>query len=55
MHFRAFPRHPDYESELEGSTMSGRALEPVPLDGNLLGDGFALVRPQFQSSPCWAA
>ncbi len=45
VHFRAFPLHPDYESEIEGSTTSGRALEPLPFDGGLLGDAFRLVRP----------
>jgi succinate dehydrogenase/fumarate reductase flavoprotein subunit len=45
MKFRAYPRHPDYLSELEGSTMAGRALEPLPFDGRLLGPLFSLVRP----------
>lgn len=43
--FRPYPRHPDYESELEGATLCGRALEPLPFDGRLLGDRFSLVRP----------
>ncbi len=43
--FRALPKHPDYISELGGSTLNGRALEPLPFDGRLLGDLFALVRP----------
>ncbi|HEY5637818.1 MAG TPA: FAD-dependent oxidoreductase [Burkholderiales bacterium] len=42
---RAFARHPDYLSELEGSTTHGRALECLPFDGRQLGDAFALVRP----------
>lgn len=40
---RAF--HPDYLSELEGSVTSGRAIEPVPFDGRLLGEDLRLVRP----------
>jgi succinate dehydrogenase/fumarate reductase flavoprotein subunit len=43
--YRPCPKHPDYISNLEGSTLNGRALEPVPFDGRLLGDLFDLVRP----------
>lgn len=43
--YRARPFHPDYLSELDGSTTCGRALEPLPFDGRLLGDLFPLVRP----------
>jgi succinate dehydrogenase/fumarate reductase flavoprotein subunit len=42
---RAYPLHPDYLSELEGSALKGRALEPLPFDGRRLGDLFALIRP----------
>jgi succinate dehydrogenase/fumarate reductase flavoprotein subunit len=43
--YRACPYHPDYLSELEDSTVSGRALEPLPFDGRRLGKLFSLVRP----------
>lgn len=43
--YRPYPKHPDYISDLPGSTLSGRALEPVPFDGRLLGDLFPLLRP----------
>jgi hypothetical protein len=43
--YRARPLHPDYLSELEGSTLCGRAIEPLPFDGRRLGDLFSLVRP----------
>ena len=43
--YRARPLHPDYLSELEGSTLCGRALEPLPFDGRKLGSLLALVRP----------
>lgn len=43
--FRPYARHPDYLSELDGSTVAGRALEPQPFDGRLLGPLFALLRP----------
>ena len=42
---RAYARHPDYRSELEGAVVAGRALEPLPFDGRLLGDAFGLLRP----------
>lgn len=43
--FRPYPKHPDYISDLGGSTLNGRALEPLPFDGRRLGDLFKLVRP----------
>ncbi len=43
--YRVRPFHPDYLSELEGSTLCGRALEPLPFDGRQLGPLLALVRP----------
>ncbi len=43
--FRPYAKHPDYISDLGGSTLNGRALEPLPFDGRLLGDLFKLVRP----------
>lgn len=42
---RAYSRHPDYRSELEGGAVAGRALEPLPFDGRLLGATFQLIRP----------
>ncbi len=45
MKYRPYPKHPDYISDLPGSTLSGRALEPLPFDGRLLGDLFPLLRP----------
>ena len=42
---RAYARHPDYRSELDGAVVAGRALEPLPFDGRLLGDAFRLLRP----------
>lgn len=43
--FSPYPLHPDYITELEGSTLRGRALEPVPFDGRRLGRLIDLVRP----------
>jgi succinate dehydrogenase/fumarate reductase flavoprotein subunit len=48
--FRARRLHPDYNSDLPGSTLKGRVLEAAPFDGRLLGDLFGLVRepiPEF--------
>jgi len=42
---RAYARHPDYRSELNGAALAGRALEPLPFDGRLLGNAFRLIRP----------
>lgn len=43
--FRARPLHPDYIQEAQGATMSGRALEPLPFNGRLLGKRLNLIRP----------
>lgn len=43
--YRPYPKHPDYISDLEGASLSGRALEPVPFDARQLGDLARLVRP----------
>ncbi len=45
VHFRPYPKHPDYLSELPGSSMNGRALEPLPFDARQLGPLLPLVRP----------
>lgn len=45
VHFRAYPLHPDYESDIDGATLRGRALEPLPFDGRQLGPLFDLLRP----------
>src|SRR5205823_3149284 len=37
--------HPDYRATLEGATLSGRVLEPVPFDASVLGSDFAKLRP----------
>ncbi len=43
--FQVRQLHPDYLSELEGSVLRGRAIEPKPFDGKLLGPNLPLVRP----------
>lgn len=50
LRYRAYAKHPDYISELDGSTLCGRALEPLPFDGRRLGPLLRLLRspiPEF--------
>ena len=50
LQFQVRMLHPDYLSELEGSVLRGRAIEPQPIDGKLLGPNMGLVRnpiPEF--------
>ena len=46
--FRPRPHHPDYLSDLPGSTLCGRALEPVPFDGRKLGADIRRLRPPLR-------
>lgn len=43
--FRPFATHPDYEQQIDGATLCGRALEPIPFDGRLLGKLLDYIRP----------
>ena len=43
--FRANSPYPDYHAEQPGGAKGGRALSPLPFDGRLLGQDFALLRP----------
>ena len=43
--FRAYPYHPDYLATLQGATLSGRVVEPLPFDASVLGRDFAKIRP----------
>ena len=50
LQFQVRMLHPDYLSELEGSVLRGRAIEPQPFDAKLLGPNIGLVRqpiPEF--------
>lgn len=38
-------KHPDYQAQLPGSAITGRAIIPRMFDGRLLGADFARVRP----------
>ncbi len=43
--FRPYATHPDYEQQVAGATMRGRALEPLPFDGRTLGAALDRIRP----------
>ena len=43
--FRAYPYHPDYLATLDGATLRGRVLEPMPFDAAVLGPRFRDIRP----------
>ncbi len=45
VHFRPYATHPDYEQQVEGATLRGRALEPLAFDGRRLGAALARIRP----------
>ena len=45
VHFRPYPHHPDYEQHIKGATTCGRALEPLPFDGRILGAALSAIRP----------
>lgn len=50
VNFRAYGMHPDYEQDVEGATLRGRALEPLPFDARRLGEDFTRLRapiPEF--------
>ncbi len=47
--FMAPQPNPDYHSGIPGAAIVGRAVLPMPFDGRLLGDDFALVRPPRES------
>ena len=43
--FRPYATHPDYEQQFDGASMRGRALEPIPFDGRVLGTALKQLRP----------
>ena len=45
VHFRPYAHHPDYEQQIEGATTCGRALEPLPFGGRVLGEALSVIRP----------
>jgi len=48
--FRAYAHHPDYLATLDGATLRGRVLEPLPFNAAVLGPRLASLRrplPEF--------
>ncbi|HZP29145.1 MAG TPA: FAD-dependent oxidoreductase, partial [Acidimicrobiia bacterium] len=45
--FDALARYPDYHDDLPGGRAGGRALEPLPIDGELLGEEFATLHEPY--------
>jgi 3-oxosteroid 1-dehydrogenase len=45
--FDALARYPDYHDDLPGGRAGGRALEPLPIDGALLGDDFTTLHEPY--------
>ena len=42
---RAYPHHPDYLATLDGATLAGRVVEPLPFDAAVLGEKFSDIAP----------
>lgn len=51
--FRARPHHPDYLSDRDGASLRGRALEPLPFDGKVLGRRLRLIRRPLPGLTLW--
>jgi 3-oxosteroid 1-dehydrogenase len=49
--FAWVPGYADYYPEAPGGLASGRTIEPVPLDGRVLGDELARLNPPYLPAP----
>jgi 3-oxosteroid 1-dehydrogenase len=49
--FAWVPGYSDYYPEAPGGLASGRTIEPVPLDGRVLGDEFDRLNPPYLPAP----
>jgi 3-oxosteroid 1-dehydrogenase len=45
--FEPVREYPDYDGYQPGAKPGGRPLEPIPFDGNLLGENFATLHPCY--------
>jgi len=45
--FEPVGEYPDYDTDRPGAKPGGRPLEPLPFDGNLLGEDFATLHPCY--------
>jgi 3-oxosteroid 1-dehydrogenase len=51
LQFAWVPGYSDYDPEAPGGKASGRSIEPVPLDGRVLGPELARLRPPYLPAP----
>jgi 3-oxosteroid 1-dehydrogenase len=49
--FAWVPGYADYYPEAEGGVAAGRSIEPIPLDGRLLGPELAYLNPPYLPAP----
>jgi 3-oxosteroid 1-dehydrogenase len=49
--FQLTPGYTDYYPELPGGTLGGRGVEPIPVNGKLLGQEFKNLRPSIFEAP----
>ena len=49
--FMHVPRYPDHHCDIVGASVSGRSIEPEPLDISFLGDDAARLRPSDVKAP----
>src|SRR5690348_10976164 len=49
--FAWVPNYADYYPEAPGGLAKGRSIEPVPLDGRVLGDELAHLNPPYLPAP----
>ena len=51
LRFAWVPNYSDYYPEAPGGKASGRSIEPVPIDGRILGPELARLRPPYLPAP----
>ena len=51
LRFRWVRDYSDYHPEAPGGRAGGRSVEPMPLDGKLLGDELARLEPPYSAPP----
>ncbi|WP_203335660.1 3-oxosteroid 1-dehydrogenase [Nocardioides limicola] len=49
--FAWVPQYSDYHPEAPGGRAAGRSVEPVPLDGRVLGDEIERLHPPYSKAP----
>ncbi|HUP98963.1 MAG TPA: 3-oxosteroid 1-dehydrogenase [Aeromicrobium sp.] len=49
--FKWVPDYSDYHPEAPGGRASGRSVEPVPINGHILGDELARLHPPYNKAP----